>query len=70
MPIYEYHCNKCGANFELLIPRRKTGDAASCEECGATDTRRVVSTFSGHVKPDISQAKAFADTHGGARKPS
>ena len=32
MPIYEYHCQDCGSDFEKLV--RKTGDAVSCPACG------------------------------------
>ena len=32
MPIYEYHCQDCGSDFEKLV--RRTGDAVSCPACG------------------------------------
>ncbi len=42
MPIYEYKCNHCGANFELL---RRINDVSdpSCCECASTDVVKMIS---------------------------
>lgn len=32
MPIFEYHCQDCGSDFEKLV--RKAGDAVACPTCG------------------------------------
>lgn len=43
MPIFEYHCNECDKDFEILI----IGDEeVSCPECEGRNLRRLVSTFS------------------------
>ena len=45
MPIYEYHCDACGAEFEQM---RKITDETTpnCEKCGASDVHRLVSRSS------------------------
>lgn len=47
MPIYEYECASCGARFELLVSRSKAKKSPACEECGSSDTARVMSGFFG-----------------------
>jgi putative FmdB family regulatory protein len=43
MPLYEYDCSACGAEFELLI----RGDArATCRSCGSDNVVRRLSHFS------------------------
>ena len=40
MPMYEYQCNACHADFERLV----RGDAVpTCPECGSADLTKVVS---------------------------
>ena len=39
MPIYEYTCDSCGEDFELLV---RGSDTPSCPECQGTElTRRI-----------------------------
>lgn len=45
MPIYEYHCTKCGHNFELVRRIAQIDDAAPCPECRSKRTKRRVSLF-------------------------
>jgi putative FmdB family regulatory protein len=42
MPIYEYHCTHCGAEFEVI---QKISDAliTRCEACGEDTAQRLVS---------------------------
>ena len=42
MPLYDYHCPGCGADFELLV-RPSSGTAPTCPHCGATELQRAVS---------------------------
>ena len=44
MPLYEYVCRACHADFEALVPasRRDAADTA-CPRCGAAKTARKVS---------------------------
>ncbi len=45
MPIFEYRCLECGADFESVnLPGRD--DAARCPECGSAELKKAFSTFS------------------------
>ncbi|MEX1254379.1 MAG: zinc ribbon domain-containing protein [Dehalococcoidia bacterium] len=44
MPVYEYHCRKCGTTFELLRPMSRSTDLAKCPS-GHPGAGRVVSVF-------------------------
>lgn len=42
MPIFEYKCGKCGAEFEKLV----FGDReVTCVKCGSADIRKKFSVF-------------------------
>lgn len=43
MPIYEYHCNKCENDFEIIQFSRD--DIPSCPACGAKEPIRKMSSF-------------------------
>jgi putative FmdB family regulatory protein len=43
MPIFEYDCGKCQANFEILVFR--SDEAVNCPQCGAADVERRMSVF-------------------------
>ena len=45
MPIYEYYCAECDAEFELLRPVSKATESAPCAACGQPGERQL-STFS------------------------
>ncbi|MBF0200191.1 MAG: zinc ribbon domain-containing protein [Desulfamplus sp.] len=40
MPIYEYKCNKCSKDFEVLV---LGSDIPSCPECRGTDIEKLMS---------------------------
>ena len=44
MPIYEYACQKCGAEFEVHKPISMLDDLESCPSCGGQG-RKLVSVF-------------------------
>ncbi|MBN2162212.1 MAG: zinc ribbon domain-containing protein [Pontiellaceae bacterium] len=44
MPIFEYVCKKCGAEFEQLVPNADT--KISCEKCGSKQVVKQFSVFS------------------------
>jgi len=48
MPIYEYHCPKCDADFELMRPMSQADSPANCPKCG-TQSERLVSVFASKV---------------------
>ena len=49
MPIYEYHCDSCGANFDAI---QKFSDAplSACRQCGAEGVRKLLSAPSFRLK--------------------
>lgn len=42
MPIYEFVCDRCGERFDALADIGTS--STECRACGASDTRRVLST--------------------------
>ncbi|MSQ30659.1 MAG: zinc ribbon domain-containing protein [Dehalococcoidia bacterium] len=45
MPIYEYRCRKCGAEFELKRPVAEFDAPARCPTCRSRATTRKLSAF-------------------------
>lgn len=45
MPIYEYRCDTCSGNFEVLTSFAERDKAQSCPMCKAERTKVVVSSF-------------------------
>ena len=45
MPIYEYYCANCNAEFEALRPASKADEPVDCKTCGQPGQRQL-STFS------------------------
>ncbi len=44
MPLYEYHCLDCNAEFEA-ITSFANADKVACESCGSQHVERVASAF-------------------------
>jgi len=45
MPIYEYQCEGCSHDFELLL---RNGDSPGCPQCGSTRLTRRLSIPAAH----------------------
>lgn len=45
MPLFEYRCTQCGEHFERLVSFRAEQASTPCPKCGATETRKLFSTF-------------------------
>lgn len=43
MPIFEYHCHKCGEDFEKLVFNRS--QTVDCPSCHGQDVQKKFSTF-------------------------
>ncbi|MFA5074109.1 MAG: zinc ribbon domain-containing protein [Nitrospirota bacterium] len=59
MPIYEYHCADCGADFEKLV--FGSPSTVACEQCGSEHTRKRMSQFGMGVS---SSGSSEASSHG------
>ncbi|MGB9723829.1 MAG: FmdB family zinc ribbon protein [Chloroflexia bacterium] len=45
MPIYEYRCRRCGAEFERLLPMERAAEGGPCPQCGSEEIERCLSLF-------------------------
>ncbi len=45
MPIFEYHCNACETNFEVLQRTNDVNKSLKCPNCGKQDARKRFSAF-------------------------
>jgi putative FmdB family regulatory protein len=62
MPLYEFRCPACEAEFTELLRRHDPGAlaAVACPECGRREVVRKISTFAANVRPTGSGAGASA----------
>jgi len=44
MPVKEFECRACGHKFEVLLMLNEP-NPEKCEKCGASDLKRLLSTF-------------------------
>ena len=42
MPIYDFHCDKCGHEFEAVV---RTNDVPECPACQSRSLHRLLSSF-------------------------
>ena len=56
MPIYEYACQKCGNEFELLVLK---DTKVACPSCQGEELERLLSGFAVN-SPELSQARVKA----------
>jgi putative FmdB family regulatory protein len=45
MPLYEYHCNNCGQNFEKMMRWSEAERVPICPHCESQETQKRISTF-------------------------
>jgi putative FmdB family regulatory protein len=45
MPLYEYHCNKCGEAYEKMVRISEADLAHACPNCESEDTIKMISTI-------------------------
>ena len=51
MPLYEYHCEDCRKDFTLLQSTSVDKEETVCSECGSSQVRTQMSTFSSKIPP-------------------
>lgn len=63
MPMYEYHCKACDAEFELLV---RSSTVPACPRCGAVDLARIVSRLApaGKIEAIRMSNRRMADRQG------
>lgn len=61
MPIYEFHCEKCGRDSEVLV-RSSDWSGTKCPHCGSSRLGKKFSTFAAAGGGDDAGA---CDTGGG-----
>ena len=44
MPLYEFHCKKCGKDSEILVPTTKWA-GTKCPKCGSPQLTKKLSVF-------------------------
>ena len=65
MPIYEYHCNACGADFEKIV--FGSNREVACEKCGSKKTGKLMSRFGmGKGSSNASSTASSGASCGGA----
>lgn len=64
MPLYEYCCKDCGAEFEEIVPVARA-DQVVCNVCGSKKIERLASSFSCSIKTSGSQASGAFCEFGG-----
>ncbi len=45
MPIYEYICQDCKREFEVIRPMNRADAPMACASCGGEDIKRQISVF-------------------------
>lgn len=46
MPIYNFRCNQCREEFELLVNVSSENSKRVCPNCKSNNVKRILSTFS------------------------
>ncbi|HTV63861.1 MAG TPA: zinc ribbon domain-containing protein [Verrucomicrobiae bacterium] len=63
MPIYEFHCEKCGRDSELLV-RSTDWKNSECPHCGAKKLSKKFSTFASGASGGGSPARGVGNGGG------
>lgn len=59
MPIFRFHCRKCGKDAELLLPRYDS--SATCPACGSSEMEKQLSVFAAVTKSGPASCAARHD---------
>ncbi|MBI4402410.1 MAG: zinc ribbon domain-containing protein [Nitrospirae bacterium] len=67
MPLYEYRCEGCGEQFEVMQPVSARAEETSCPHCNAQKATRLMSSFASKIvgdhKPGFKEMKAYDMLH-------
>jgi putative FmdB family regulatory protein len=62
MPIYEFHCEKCGQDSEILV-RSTDWQGTKCPHCGSVKIAKKFSTFAASGAPAGPPGKSSGGGH-------
>ena len=62
MPLYEYRCTKCGAEFEMIRRFSESSILPVCPQCESPQTRKKLSTIASFG--NVSSASGAAPSAG------
>lgn len=65
MPIYEYHCDACGTEFDELVLSRAQEVDVKCKSCGSDSIRKLLSGAAVHSGGGSSSPAPSAPRGGG-----
>ena len=65
MPIYEFHCQKCDKDSEILV-RSSKWEGTECPHCGSTKLAKKLSVFASSVSEGAGEAPACPGNGSGA----
>ena len=64
MPVYEYVCEACDHQYELMQALNAKADETTCPKCNTTKSKRVMSSFASKVvgthKTGFEEMKAYS----------
>jgi putative FmdB family regulatory protein len=63
MPIYEFHCEKCERDSEILV-RSSDWKNSECPHCGSKKLSKKISTFAAAGVNESSTGKKSSGGHG------
>lgn len=65
MPIYEFQCRECGAEFEKLILKAADRESLQCPACASGKLEEVFSGFASPSGSGAARASSCAPSGGG-----
>jgi putative FmdB family regulatory protein len=65
MPIYEFHCEKCEGDSEILV-RSSDWKGTKCPRCGSTKLKKKLSVFASGGADNASEGQACSTKGGGS----
>ena len=64
MPIFEYRCQECSTQFEVLHKSTVNQEDVSCPECKSGNNKKLLSSFSASMGSSSSDDNCAAGTCG------
>lgn len=49
MPLFEFHCPRCGKDFDKLVRSAFAIDEVTCPECGSNEVQKKLSIFASRI---------------------